>query len=195
MAVGFRVVTRRVVPLTEPLYGFSTWVRPGEPMAEEESGGALENDSTNPCFGCGPGNPRGLRLSFRRTGDRVETSLLTDVTMEGWPGRLHSGILYTAMLETANWTVYGIAGRIGVPVRTSALTLQRWVPTGTRLPIAGRATHKGPNSLTVAVEAVSPDGQSVATLDRDFVLPNRREFLERMGYEQIPEAFAGLIPE
>jgi hypothetical protein len=43
--------------------------------------------------------------------------------------------------------------------------------------------------------AGSSDGQSVATLDRDFVLPNRREFLERMGYEQIPEAFAGLIPE
>ena len=88
-------------------------------MAEEESGVALENDGTNPCFGCGPDNPRGLRLSFRRMGDRVETSLLTQVTMEGWPGLLHSGILYTAMLETANWTVYGVTGRVGVPVRTA----------------------------------------------------------------------------
>src|SRR5438093_910717 len=67
-------------------------------MAEEESGVTLENDQTNPCFGCGPGNPRGLRLSFRRMGDRVETSLLADVTMEGWPRRLHSGILSTAKL-------------------------------------------------------------------------------------------------
>ncbi len=114
--------------------------------------------------------------------------------MEGWPERLHSGILYTAMLETANWTVFGVTGRIGVPVRTSALSLQRWVPTGTRLRIAGRAMHKDLKSLTVAVEA-SSDGQSVATLDRDFVLLNRREFLERMGYEQVPEAFAGLILE
>ena len=164
-------------------------------MAEEESGVALENDGTNPCFGCGPGNPWGLRLSFRRMGDRVETSLLTQVTMEGWPGRLHSGILYTAMLETANWTVYGVTGRIGVPVRTSALSLQRWVPTGMRLRIAGRPMHKELKSLAVVVEAASSDGQSVAILDRDFVLPNRREFLERMGYEQIPEAFAGLVPE
>ena len=62
-------------------------------MANEESDVALENDGTNPCFGCGPGNPRGLRLSFHRVGDRVETMLLADVTMEGWPGRLHSGIL------------------------------------------------------------------------------------------------------
>ncbi len=164
-------------------------------MDGEESGVALENDGTNPCFGCGPGNAKGLRLSFRRMGDRVETSLLTLVTMEGWPGRLHSGILYTAMLETANWTVYGITGRIGVPVRTSALSSQRWVPTGMRLRIAGRAMHQGLNSLTVAVEAASSDRQPVATLDRDFVLPNRRELLERMGYEQIPEAFAGLISE
>jgi hypothetical protein len=170
-------------------------VRWGGSTADERSSVALENDSTNPCFGCGPSNPRGLRLSFRRIGDRVETALLADVTMEGWPGRLHSGILYTAMLETANWTVYGVTGRIGVPVRTSALSLQRWVPTGTRLRIAGRSKSTSSKSLTVAVEAFTLDGPPVAALDRDFVLPNRREFLEKMGYSEIPEVFAGLIPE
>jgi hypothetical protein len=164
-------------------------------MTRKEPGAALENDETNPCFGCGPGNPRGLRLAFRRVGDSVETMLLADVTMEGWPGRLHSGILYTAMLETANWTVYGTAGRIGVPVRTSALSLQRWVPTGTQVRIAGRAKDTGLNALSVAVEAFAFDKQSVATLNRDFVLPNRREFLDKMGYEEIPKVFAGLIPE
>jgi len=55
--------------------------------------------------------------------------------------------------------------------------------------------QKDRNSLTVEVEATSSDGSSVATLDRDFVLPNRGEFLEKMGYEQVPEVFAGLIPE
>ena len=156
---------------------------------------ALENDETNPCFGCGPLNPRGLRLSFRRVGDRVETQFLTDATMEGWPARLHSGILYTAMLETANWTVFGVTGRIGIPVRTSALSLQRWVPSGTRLRIAGPAKSTGPSSLTVALEAFTAHGQCVATLDRDFVLPNRQEFVDKMGYEEVPAAFAGLVPE
>jgi hypothetical protein len=164
-------------------------------MPTKESGVALENDEANPCFGCGPQNPRGLRLSFRRIGDRVETQFLADVTMEGWPERLHSGILYTAMLETANWTVFGITGRIGIPVRTSALSLHRWVPTGTGIRIAGRAKNTGPSSLAVALEASTSDGQVVANLDRDFVLPNRREFLEKMGYEEIPAAFAGLIPD
>jgi len=136
-----------------------------------------------------------LRLSFRRIGDRVETQFLADVTMEGWPERLHSGILYTAILETANWTVFGVTGRIGIPVRTSGLNLHRWVPTGTRIRIAGRAKSTAPSSLTVALEGSTSEGQPVATLDRDFVLPNRREFLEKMEYAEIPEAFADLIPE
>jgi len=89
-----------------------------------------------------------------------------------------------------------VAGeRIGVPVRTSALNLHRWVPTGTRLRIAGRARSTGVNRLSVAVETFTSDGEPLASLDRDFVLPNRREFLDKMGYEEIPEVFAGLIPE
>lgn len=164
-------------------------------MADDESSVALANDDANTCFGCGPGNPRGLRLSFRRVGKGVETTLPSDVTMEGWPGRLHSGILYTAMLETANWTVYGIASRIGIPVRTSALGLQRWVPTGERLRIRGHVKSTDGNRLAVAIETFTSEGVSVAALDRDFILPNRREFLDRMGYEEIPEVFAGLIPE
>ena len=164
-------------------------------MPNKDSSVALENDETNPCFGCGPRNPRGLRLSFRRVGDRVETQFLADGTMEGWPERLHSGILYTAMLETANWTTFGVTGRVGIPVRTSALSLQRWVPTGTRLRIAGQAKNPGLNRLTIAVEAFTAEGHPVANLDRDFVLPNRREFLEKMGYEEIPAAFADLVPE
>jgi len=164
-------------------------------MPNKESSVALENDETNPCFGCGPRNPRGLRLSFHRVGHRVETQFLADGTMEGWPERLHSGILYTAMLETANWTVFGLTGRIGIPVRTSALNLQRWVPTGTRLRIAGQAKNAEPNRLTIAVEAFTAEGPPVANLDRDFILPNRREFLEKMGYAEIPAAFAGLVPD
>src|SRR2546422_2873880 len=131
-------------------------------MANEESDVALENDGTNPCFGCGPRNPRGLRLSFHRVGDRVETMLLADVTMEGWPGRLHSGILYTAMLETANWTVFGITGRIGIPVRTSGRRLQRRVPAGGRPRAEGRGERTRPASPAPALGACPPHGHARA---------------------------------
>jgi hypothetical protein len=88
---------------------------------------ALENDPRNPCIGCGPRNPRGLRLQFRKEGDEIASGLLAEESLEGWPGRLHSGVLYLAMLDVANWTVYGLRNRVGLPIRTSALTLHRWV--------------------------------------------------------------------
>ena len=107
----------------------------------------LENDPRNSCIGCGPNNPRGLRLEFRGDGKRIATDLIADETLEGWPERLHSGVLYLAMLDVANWTVYGLHDRVGLPVQTSALTLQRWVPTGTRLSVGrGRAIpDRGPH--------------------------------------------------
>ncbi len=164
-------------------------------MGKEGAGIILENDAANSCFGCGTNNPRGLHLSFCQAGDRVETKLIASATMEGWPGRLHSGILYIAMLEAANWTVYGLTKRIGVPTRTSALDVRRWVSTGTHLRVAGRVTHSTPGQLSVVVEAWDSTGELVASLNRDFVLPSRHDFLERMGYEEIPEVFAGLIPD
>src|SRR5207247_8988686 len=158
---------RYALPTTEALYEFSTWVRWGKSMTEVEPVVVLENDETNPCFVCGPRTPRGLQLAFRRVGNRVETDLLADVTMEGWPGRLHSGILYTAMLEAANWTVFVIAGRIGVPVRTSALTLKRWVPTRTRPRLVGRSESTAATGGMVALEAVRLDTLCCMGLEQD----------------------------
>lgn len=80
----------------------------------------LDNDAANPCFGCGPENPVGLRLQFERTPIGARTSLAVTPHMVGWPNRLHSGLLDIAMLvttrlrtrlgprcaaETANWSV------------------------------------------------------------------------------------------
>ncbi len=71
----------------------------------------------------------------------MATTLTASAQHQGWPGRLHSGILYLAMLETANWTLYGLRGRVGLPVRTSALDAKRWVATGETLILMGRAEN------------------------------------------------------
>lgn len=153
----------------------------------------LENDPKNPCVGCGPNNPRGLRLEFRRERQRVTTELVADGTLEGWPNRLHSGVLYLAMLDTANWTVYGLHDRVGLPVQTSALSLHRWVPTGTRLRLEG-VEHPQKAGLNVAVEAHDSEGL-VARLDRSYILTNRAEFERRLGYPALPEVLRELVPD
>lgn len=156
---------------------------------------ALENDPRNPCIGCGPENASGLRLSFRREGDAVATTLVAEPRFAGWPGRLHSGMLYLAMLETANWTLYGLKGRVGLPVRTSALDARRWVATGETLTLAGRLHGAGHATAEARVEAVDAQGRLVAALTREYELPDRATFLRRMGYAEVPAGLEDALPE
>lgn len=155
---------------------------------------SLENDARNPCFGCGPTNPRGLRLTFHRSDAGVVSRLEADETMVGWPGRLHSGVLYTAMLETANWTIFAVEGRVGLPIRTGALKLRRWIETGEVVTLRGRSGPIRDRRRRVLVESRDARRRIVATIDRSFLMPTRREFLLRMGYDRLPEVLEDLVP-
>lgn len=154
-------------------------------------GAPLDNDPSNLCIGCGPENPIGLRLAFERAAGGAATQLLVRAEHQGAPERLHSAILYLAMTETANWSVYSELGRIGLPVSTGALETKRWVGVGERIVFRGvwRA-----DARAVDVEATDERGQCVARLTRAFALPTQREFMERMGYDALPTALDGLLP-
>jgi hypothetical protein len=102
-------------------------------------------------------------------------------------------VLNLAMLDVANWTVYGLHNRVGLPVRTSALTLLRWVPTGNRVRLAGVENPQAPD-LTARVEASDGEGR-VARLYRSYVHANRAEFERRLGYEKLPEVLYEVVPE
>lgn len=154
----------------------------------------LDNDPDNPCAGCGPNNPRGLRLRFLRDGDVVRSTLRAEPHFQGSPGRLHSGILYLAMLEVANWTVYGLRDRVGVPIRTSALETRSWLPVGMELRIEGHLRPVEKPDASVAVEARDAGGKAVATLTRDFAFMDEETFVQRMGYPHVPDVFEGAFP-
>lgn len=151
----------------------------------------LENDDANPCFGCGPHNPVGLRLSFEQVDGATRAALRVGPDMVGWPNRLHSGLLYLALAETANWTVYGALGRVGLPVRTSALDARRFVRVGETLALVGRWDAA---TKTARVEAQDEAGALVASLEREYALPTRAEFRARMGEDALPPEFEELVP-
>lgn len=132
----------------------------------------------------------GLRLRYEKQGERVWTKLHVHDRMVGWPNRLHSGLLYLAMTETANWTVYGALARIGLPVRTSALDAKRFVRVGETLTITGEFA-----ASVARVEAHDERGALVAKLEREYILPTRAEFRARMGEDALPPEFEDLIPE
>ena len=123
----------------------------------------------------------------------METRLRAVASIEGWPLRLHSGVLYTAMLETANWTAYGLAGRPGFPIRTGAFAPKRWVATGEDVALRGR--RAGGEGFVVAVEAVAADGVIVATLERAFDFPDAATVRARLGYDGLPDVLREAFPE
>jgi hypothetical protein len=151
----------------------------------------LENDPSNPCVGCGPAHPFGLRLVFEGDEVEVSTTLAARGEWQGAPGKLHSAILYLAMTETANWTVYGLLGRIGAPRRTSALAARRFVAVGETLRLVGRRAAGGAEPFVASVEARDARGDVVATLERAFDLPTEEEFRRRFGYDETPAGYVG----
>jgi acyl-coenzyme A thioesterase PaaI-like protein len=75
------------------------------------------NDETTyqRCFACGRRNDSGLKLRFRREGNRILADYRPQLRYQGFPGVLHGGILATMLDETMS--------------RTGALR-QQWLMTG-----------------------------------------------------------------
>jgi len=72
----------------------------------------LAHDAQNRCFGCGPANPIGLRLSFFLAPDGLVVSqpVIPD-TFEGPAGFVHGGIIATLLDETMSKAVRALGLR------------------------------------------------------------------------------------
>lgn len=69
-----------------------------------------------PCFGCSPSHPIGLKLRFWRDDDEVITRFRPDDRYQGPPGVLHGGLVTTVADELAAWTIVVLRGRMGFTV-------------------------------------------------------------------------------
>lgn len=155
----------------------------------------LENDPANACVGCGPANPIGLRLSFEGTPEGATSSFVAEARWQGFPGRLHSAILYLALLETANWSLYARTRRMGLPARTSALESLRRVDVGATVALEGRVMAVDEAQRTARVEALArtPAGEPIGRLEREYALVDEETFLTRMGYDAVPAGYEGVF--
>lgn len=58
----------------------------------------------NSCFGCGPSNPKGLRIKSRVQGDEVVADWTPEPHHEAFPGVLNGGIIGSLLDCHCNWT-------------------------------------------------------------------------------------------
>jgi uncharacterized protein (TIGR00369 family) len=79
----------------------------------------------NPCFGCGPQNPVGLKLRFEETENEVLTKWDPIGYFQGYHNVVHGGIVATLLDEVAAWFVQVKLGTAGV---TSELHVKYLLP-------------------------------------------------------------------
>ena len=114
-------------------------------MSTTPSGGLSLNDETDYglCFACGPRNPAGLQLTFRRDGDTVVTAFQGREEHQGFPGYVHGGVI-TALLDEVmsrcslldnRWTM---TARMEVRFRNPVLLDQRVTAVGEKVSQRGK---------------------------------------------------------
>jgi hypothetical protein len=132
-------------------------------MAQLLQGRELENDpGGNPCFGCGPDNPIGLRLRFFDDGAVVRTSVEARPEFAGWPGSWNFPVLAAAMWETGGWAVWERLGpsRLDGP---STFELAGPPPAlGAPLVVEARVPVRGDHAEVEV--ALRSEGRTLATL-------------------------------
>ena len=89
------------------------------------------------CYACGAENEGGLHMQFRREGERTVCEYTPCDYQQGYPGRMHGGLVMTMIDEAMGWAVYGArewgaTARLNVrfrrPVRLDqALRIEAWI--------------------------------------------------------------------
>jgi hypothetical protein len=155
----------------------------------------LENSADNMCVGCGPSNPFGMRLAFEKTTDGASASFLAEERWCGFPGRVHSAVLYLGLIEAMNWALYARANRTGIPRQTGALNLRAPAPTGSVLRFDGKVLRLDADARTAeaAAEALDGNGALLATLERTYALVDGPAFRAALRYDEVPAAYVDLV--
>lgn len=124
----------------------------------------------NGCFVCGRDNPRGLHIGFRETGDgEVEADWTPPVTVEGYEGYVHGGVV-AAVLDEAMSKAVAAASATAL---TAHLEVRYRHParTGERYRIEGSVTRRDKRRLFVRARLVDTQGQARAEAKACFVRP------------------------
>lgn len=146
---------------------------------------ALENPPENPCFGCGPRHPRGLRLQFEQeVGSDGVPELRASFTPKedevGWPGLFHTGLHFMVLYEVSYWTALTLGGRLMVSTGPGIYSHERLPRVGPPHVARARLGPAGGTTRTVRALTETTSGKACGTLDSTWRAVDRGE-VERAG--------------
>ena len=124
------------------------------------------------CFACGVENERGLHMEFRREGDRAICDYTPCAYQQGYPGRMHGGLVSTLIDEAMGWAVYG-AMQWGA---TARLNIRFRKPVGLDQPLHIEAwiTNNRSKLIELRAEVRDPAGTLLAEGEGTFMKLDQR---------------------
>ncbi len=124
----------------------------------------------NLCFGCGPANPAGLKLTFEEDDAKLYAEWQPSVHFQGYTNVLHGGIIATLLDETGAWCVNVKAGTSGV---TSSMTVKYLKPVyiskGT-VTIEASIISREEKSARLLCSLFDGEGKKCAEADLDYFI-------------------------
>ncbi len=88
------------------------------------------------CFGCGPNNHHGLKMTFETNGEKLRSTVIVPDHLRGWSNIVHGGVLSTICDEIMAWAAIYLTKRF-ILTRTMTTTFLKPVTTGSRLETFG----------------------------------------------------------
>lgn len=131
---------------------------------------------TNKCFGCGPQNPIGLRLTFEETESHLHASWEPSEIYQGYANILHGGIIATLLDEIGAWCINVKSGTSAV---TQSMTVRYLKPV-----------YISKGTITLDAEIINNEGPRAKLLCR-LLDGDKRQCAEAdIEYFLYPEALA-----
>ncbi len=122
------------------------------------------------CFGCGPDNPHGLRMSFETNGEKLRSLVVIPDHLRGWHNIVHGGILSTICDEIMAWSAIHFLRRF-ILTKTIKTRFLKPVTTKSTITAIGYVKeYKGRNSALMAGEIYDEDKKLCAVSTGEFAL-------------------------
>lgn len=149
-----------------------------EPSRNGEEPKQMAFQSFN-CFGCAPGNNRGLRLRFTYRQQEARATVKLDRDYESFPGVLHGGVVSTILDESMGRAIFW---SLGTPAVTVSLRVRFVSPmeTGKIYVVRGRVTQPAGELVRAEAQLTSRDESTVlAVAAASFRIVDHRKFPRR----------------
>jgi acyl-coenzyme A thioesterase PaaI-like protein len=119
------------------------------------------------CYACGEMNDRGLHMRFRLEGERTICDYAPCEYQQGYPGRMHGGLVATLIDETMGWAVYHASAWAA----TARLNVRFRGPVGLDGPLRIEAwvTRDRSRLIELRAEVRDGDGRLLAEGDGSFM--------------------------